>query len=103
MKSLQKTCRMLKSGHQTEIPTLYLYKMPTSTHKYQNAHVLCSFIMIFCLPPNKKKESASGALFRDTLQQHILTFFPLTGGCSEGLGAFRFFFKHINEVFPLSP
>ena len=22
-----------------------------------------------------------------------LTFFPLTGGCSEGLGAFRFFFK----------
>ena len=21
-------------------------------------------------------------------------FFPLTGGCSEGLGAFRFFFKH---------
>ena len=22
-------------------------------------------------------------------------FFPLTGGCSEGLGAFRFFFKHI--------
>ena len=24
-------------------------------------------------------------------EQH---FFPLTGGCSEGLGAFRFFFKH---------
>ena len=22
-------------------------------------------------------------------------FFPLTGGCSEGLGAFRFFFKNI--------
>ena len=22
-----------------------------------------------------------------------LTFFPLTGGCSEGLGAFKFFFK----------
>ena len=21
-------------------------------------------------------------------------FFPLAGGCSEGLGAFRFFFKH---------
>ena len=25
---------------------------------------------------------------------NVLTFFPLTGGCSEGLGAFRFFFKH---------
>ena len=24
----------------------------------------------------------------------IFYFFPLTGGCSEGLGAFRFFFKH---------
>ena len=25
---------------------------------------------------------------------HVLTFPPLTGGCSEGLDAFRFFFKH---------
>ena len=24
-------------------------------------------------------------------------FFPLTGGCSEGLGAFRFFFKEERE------
>ena len=24
-------------------------------------------------------------------------FFPLTGGCSEGLGAFRFFFRHRRE------
>ena len=24
--------------------------------------------------------------------------FPLTGGCSEGLGAFRFFFKHTSAV-----
>ena len=24
---------------------------------------------------------------------NVLTFFPLTGGCSEGLHAFRFFFK----------
>ena len=29
---------------------------------------------------------------------NVLTFFPLTGGCSEGLGAFRFFFKYgVNE------
>ena len=25
---------------------------------------------------------------------NVLTFFPLTGGCSEGLYAFRFFYKH---------
>ena len=25
-------------------------------------------------------------------------FFPLTGGCSEGLGAFRFFFKQLEPV-----
>ena len=25
-------------------------------------------------------------------------FFPLTGGCSEGLGAFRFFFKLLQGV-----
>ena len=25
---------------------------------------------------------------------NVLTFFPLTGGCSEGLDAFRFFLKH---------
>ena len=28
--------------------------------------------------------------WNDPVRQH---FFPLTGGCSEGLGAFRFFFK----------
>ena len=27
---------------------------------------------------------------------NVLTFSPLTGGCSEGLGALRFFFKHNN-------
>ena len=27
-------------------------------------------------------------------------FSPLTGGCSEGLGAFRFFFKHLTVVDP---
>ena len=27
--------------------------------------------------------------------------FPLTGGCSEGLGAFRFFFEHKNSNIPL--
>ena len=26
---------------------------------------------------------------------HVLTCFPLTGGCSEGLDAFRFFLKHL--------
>ena len=26
---------------------------------------------------------------------NVLTFFPQTGGCSEGLGAFRFFFKNM--------
>ena len=26
-----------------------------------------------------------------------LTFFPLTGGCSEGLGAFIFFFKQLEN------
>ena len=25
---------------------------------------------------------------------NVLTFFPLTGGCSEGMGAFRLFFEH---------
>ena len=32
-----------------------------------------------------------------SLRSHlnVLTFSPLTGGCSEGLGAFRFFFKHV--------
>ena len=27
---------------------------------------------------------------------NVLTFFPLTGGCSEGLDAFRFFLKHLS-------
>ena len=26
---------------------------------------------------------------------NVLTFSPLTGGCSEGLDAFRFFFEHV--------
>ena len=29
---------------------------------------------------------------------NVLTFFPLTGGCSEGLDAFRFFFKQYNST-----
>ena len=34
-----------------------------------------------------------------SLRSHlnVLTFFPLTGGCSEGLDAFIFFFKHYPE------
>ena len=32
---------------------------------------------------------------------NVLTFFPLTGGCSEGLGAFRFFFKQQVTVDPM--
>ena len=35
--------------------------------------------------------------FMKLLAEHFVVkniFFPLTGGCSEGLGAFRFFFKH---------
>ena len=28
----------------------------------------------------------------------VLTFSPLTGGCSEGLGAFIFFFKQLHLV-----
>ena len=35
-----------------------------------------------------------------SLRSHlsVLTFFPLTGGCSEGLGAFIFFFKQLHLV-----
>ena len=29
---------------------------------------------------------------------NVLTCFPLTEGCSEGLDAFRFFFKHPNVI-----
>ena len=32
---------------------------------------------------------------------NVLTFFPLTGGCSEGLDAFIFFFKHNLNVYYL--
>ena len=31
------------------------------------------------------------------MKNNVLTFFPLTGGCSEGLDAFRFFFEQLNE------
>ena len=37
--------------------------------------------MVEARPVNVKKKTT------------VLNFFPLTGGCSEGLGAFRFFFK----------
>ena len=39
-----------------------------------------------------------------SLRSHVnvLTFFPLTGGCSEGLGAFIFFFKQLLYVTKLS-
>ena len=30
---------------------------------------------------------------------NVLTFFPLTGGCSEGLGAFRFYFKRYPVIY----
>ena len=35
-----------------------------------------------------------------SLRSHlsVLTFFPLTGGCSEGVGAFIFFFKQLHLV-----
>ena len=29
---------------------------------------------------------------------NVFTFFPLTGGCSEGVVAFRFFFKYIHTL-----
>ena len=32
----------------------------------------------------------------------MYNFFPLTGGCSEGLGAFRFFFKQHSYRFRIS-
>ena len=40
-----------------------------------------------------------------SLRSHlnVLTFFPLTGGCSEGLGAFIFFFKQLHLVQQLTP
>ena len=34
----------------------------------------------------------------DILQRHGATFSPLTGGCSEGLDAFRFFFKQYDQT-----
>ena len=33
----------------------------------------------------------------------IYLFFPLTGGCSEGLDAFRFFFIHSSITVRFSP
>ena len=34
---------------------------------------------------------------RSMIPHNVLTFSPLTGGCSEVLDAFRFFFKNMNE------
>ena len=44
---------------------------------------------------NAKKEVL---YLQPTIPLNVLTFPPLTGGCSEGLGAFIFFFKQLHLV-----
>ena len=58
----------------------------------------------FDIPPPLNEECSEGLLvdafrffFKRSRLLNILTFPPLTGGCSEGLGAFRFFFKQYSH------
>ena len=77
---------------------LYRFLIPIRTH------TLAAMGVIQC-SGNIWSKSYSASLYNThamkrfrlcSLWSHLnaLTFFPLTGGCSEGLGAFRIFFQH---------
>ena len=51
-------------------------------------------IMVRTSQTSKQRRTTNSRLSSEYILQR---FFPLTGGCSEGLGAFRFFFRHHRE------
>ena len=69
-------------GNLTRLINTLLYVMTIHTYKYTyHRGTRLNATKRFCI-----------CSYDPTL--NVLTFLLLTGGCSEGLGAFRFFFKH---------